>query len=159
MHFEVLLFFQSVLMGVILLLCYDVLVILRKVFPHSSAAVGMEDLLYWILAAAVVFSQVYRLNQGTLRGFLFTGIIMGAIICHLTIGELFVRIVSFILGAFVFYAKKIINMLLFPVKRGKIFLCKFIKCSILSMRKLQFFKRDGQVEEGGEESADQENRE
>lgn len=159
MHFEVLLFFQSALMGVILLLCYDLLVILRRVIPHAPGIVNAEDLLYWIAVCGAVFSQIYRLNQGMLRGFVLLGIILGAILCHLTVGPLFVRLLSFILGTFVFGAKKIINMLLFPVKRGKIFLCNFVRCSILSIRRILHFKKDGQGEGVKEKSADKQNRE
>ncbi len=159
MHFEVLLFFQSVLMGAILLLCYDLLVILRRVFPHSPAAVGAEDLIYWILSGAAVFIRVYRLNQGILRGFLFTGIILGAVLCHVSVGSLFVRLLSFILGNLVFFIKKIINMLLFPVKRGKISLCRSKESGILSIKKPWHFKKDGQSEKVRKESADKKNRE
>lgn len=126
-HNELLLFFQSVLMGALLLLCYSFFTALRRVLPHPPAAVIAEDLLYWILAGLSVFVRVYTANQGILRSFLFLGLLLGAVLCNELFRPLFVRICIKILGIPVAIAKKIINGLLFWVKRCKILLSNSAK--------------------------------
>lgn len=125
MHFEMMLFLQSVGIGAALILVYDLFLAIRKVLPHHPAAVACEDLFFWLMTALVVFSGVYRANQGILRSFLFLGMVLGAILCGSTISPLFVKGSAVILGIPVVFAKFSINRLLFLVKRCKIYGYKF----------------------------------
>lgn len=125
MHFEILLFVQSVGIGALLVLGYDLLRALRKALPHHPAAVACEDLFFWLASALAVFAGVYRANQGILRSFLFLGMILGAILCSSTISPFFVKGSAAILGIPVVFAKFSTNRLLFLVKRCKIYACKF----------------------------------
>lgn len=125
MHFETVLFLQSVCLGALLILGYDLFLALRRVIPHHPAAVAVEDLFFWLAAALAVFAGVYRANQGILRSFLFLGMVLGAILCSKTISPIFVKGSSVILGIPVFFAKFSTNRLLFLVKRGRIYVCKF----------------------------------
>ncbi len=125
-HYETLLFFQSVLMGAVLLLCYGLLGAFRKAVPHCPAAIACEDLLYWIATGFAVFAGVYRSNQGILRNFLFLGVMLGVWICHATIYPVFERIWSYIFQIPVFFVKFSTKRLLFLVRRCKIFVCKFV---------------------------------
>lgn len=72
-HNEMFLFLQSVITGAVLLFCYDILRAVRKVIPHSTAAIAAEDLIYWTGCSMGVFACVYRSNQGILRFFSFRG--------------------------------------------------------------------------------------
>lgn len=126
-HYEIFLFLISVGLGAGLMLCYVFLRVLRRVFPHHGAAVAAEDLIYWCAAGFAAFAVVYRSNQGILRNFLFAGIFLGAWICRITVGPVFEKIGTTILGIPVFFAKKFINRLLFGVKRGKISVYQFVK--------------------------------
>lgn len=125
MHFEVVLFLQSAALGALLILGYDLLVALRRVLPHHPAVVALEDLGFWFGAAFLVFAGVYRTNQGTLRSFLFLGMVLGAVLCGNTISPIFVKSSEVILGIPVVFAKFSTNRLLFLVKRCKIYECKF----------------------------------
>lgn len=125
MHFEMVLFLQSVCLGALLILGYDLLTALRRVIPHHPAAVAFEDLGFWLAAALVVFAGVYRANQGILRSFLFLGMVLGAILCSNTISLIFVKCMAVIWGIPVAFAKFSTNGLLFLVKRCKIYAYKF----------------------------------
>lgn len=125
MHFETVLFFQALGLGALLILGYDLFVALRRVIPHHPAAVACEDLGFWLMAALVVFAEVYRTNQGILRSFLFLGMILGAILCGNTVSPLFVKAAEAILGIPVVFVKFSTNRLLFLVKRCKIYGYKF----------------------------------
>ena len=147
MHFEMQLFLQSVGMGVLLVLGYDFLASLRIVIPHCTAAIALEDLFFWFLAAIVVFAGIYRVNQGILRSFLFLGIILGAVFCRRTISTVFVKILAGFLGIPIVFAKFSTNRLLFLIKRCKIYACKFAD-SADRKKKARFMrkKRSRQVE-------------
>ncbi len=122
MNREVMLFFQAACVGGVLLLCYDILVVFRKVIPHCKWLVAAEDILFWILAGFVLFAGIYRGNEGKLRNFLFLGSFLGFCLCRAAISPLFVSILVKILEFPVFLMKKTVKRLLFPVKRCKIFL-------------------------------------
>lgn len=121
-HHEILLFFLSACTGIGLLLGYDLLLALRRVIPHCPAAVAMEDLLYWICTGFLVFAGIYRANQGSLRSFLFLGVVLGAWLWQAAVNPLVVEILAGILGVPVFFGKKITKRLLFAIKRCKIFI-------------------------------------
>ena len=48
------------LVGVFLAACYDVLRILRGIIPHGTFLINLEDLVYWIYVAVVVFVEIGR---------------------------------------------------------------------------------------------------
>lgn len=147
MHFEMMLFFQSMCMGAILILGYDFFIALRSVIPHHPVAVALEDLFFWLLMAFLVFAGVYRVNQGILRSFLFFGMILGAFLYKKTVSVFFVKSLAVILGIPVFFAKFSTNRLLFLVRRCKIYACRFVDL-INREEKTRFLqvKRSRQVE-------------
>ena len=52
------------LVGIFLAASYDVLRILRGLIPHGKLLINLEDLIYWIYVAVVVFVQLYEKNDG-----------------------------------------------------------------------------------------------
>lgn len=125
-HYEMLLFLQSVLTGAALLLCYDFLRAVREVIPHSMTAVAAEDLIYWLCCALTVFAGIYRTNQGALRFFLFLGGALGVLVCSLTVSAFFEKICARMLGFPAVLVKKMIKGLLFLAGRCKIFVYKCV---------------------------------
>lgn len=142
-HNELLLFFQSVIMGAVLFFCYSFFTALRRVLPHHPAAVIVEDLIYWVSAGIWVFVRIYAANQGILRSFLFLGLLLGAVLCNALFGPMFVRMCAGILAVPVILAKKIINGLLFWAKRCRISMSKFAK-----RRKKQQKKEKSRIKRG-----------
>lgn len=136
-------------MGAALILCYGLLGAFRKEIPHCRAAVACEDLVYWMLTGVAVFAVVYRSNQGILRNFLFLGVVFGAWLCHATIYPVVEKILQIVFRIPTFFVKFLIKRLLFPVRRCKIFLSKFI--NYRKRRKwlpIKRTKRSRQVEKG-----------
>lgn len=123
-HYEVWLFFQSFVLGAGLLLGYSMLRVIRRIWPHGPAALGLVDILYWLALAMLVFARIYQMNQGILRNFLFFGLLSGAFLTYLTIASAFELICYKILEIPVRFMKKIskklANRLLFLRKRCKI---------------------------------------
>lgn len=68
-NYEVRLLVMSFLTGVGFLMVYDCLRVFRLLCPHNDIAVGIEDMLYWIYAALMTFSLLYRENDGDIRAY------------------------------------------------------------------------------------------
>ena len=64
---EVRLLLQSISVGAVLMIVYDLIRLFRFLVPHRSLAVGMEDFCYWIWAGFFTFLFLYRENDGALR--------------------------------------------------------------------------------------------
>lgn len=103
------------LLGVFLAACYDLLRIFRGLIPHGSLWINMEDLIYWIYVAVVIFVMLYEKNDGQMRGFVLGGILVGMAayafsfsrICTPKIIHLLQRIERFLLGPFRWLGSKL----------------------------------------------------
>lgn len=89
---------HSFLTGVRIAAVYDVLRILRRVFPHKAILVSLEDLIFWIGTAADVFLLLYRENNGKLRWYTVLGAGLGLFLYERLIGRYGVRWISVLLN-------------------------------------------------------------
>ena len=122
-------FLMSVLCGVILLVIYDCLRIFRKVIEHDSVWISIEDILYWVFSAVLIFRMMYEMNNGIIRGFSMAGVLLGMIIYKYSISEYVVKGISFVLIQVKKFIMKLIHLLLKPlgfVKKKVIQLLKAI---------------------------------
>ena len=116
-------FLVSVLWGAILFVLYDILRIARRIKKHKWFTIAAEDVLYWILAALLIFRMMYEQNDGIIRGFSILGMGLGMIIYSQTISPYFVVGVS---TFFLFIGRQIhrfLRMITKPFRK----LCRFIK--------------------------------
>lgn len=79
-YFEAGLAVHSFLLGVILMISYDLLRLLRLFIPHHVLAVGVEDLLYWLYCAVLTFLLLFYENSGELRGYVIAGVFLGMLL-------------------------------------------------------------------------------
>ncbi len=98
------------LIGICLAASYDVLRIFRAIICHSAFFINLEDLLYWLYVAVVIFVQLYDKNDGRLRAYLFGGLLLGMILYAVSIG----RICTPVLIRLV---KRVVSVFLAPVRR------------------------------------------
>lgn len=91
---EVKLFGICLLLGMILAAIYDLFRISRLLIRHSNLVVDLEDLIYWIITAFLVFQTLFRYNQGALRGYAFLGMVLGVILYALTISRVFLFVIK-----------------------------------------------------------------
>ena len=75
----------AVLRGVLILALYDGIRILRRIVPHGVLAVALEDVLYWIGTALLIFQLLYRENDGAVRGYALLAVAVGMLFYHQTI--------------------------------------------------------------------------
>ena len=65
---------QSISVGAVLMMVYDLIRLFRSLVPHRSLAVGLEDFCYWIWAGFFTFLFLYRENDGALRFYIIGSI-------------------------------------------------------------------------------------
>lgn len=88
----------AVLRGILVLVLYDILRIIRRILPHGIFAVALEDLLYWIGTAFLVFQLLYRENDGAVRGYALFAVALGMFLYHRTVSGWLVYHISAALG-------------------------------------------------------------
>lgn len=104
----------ALFLGIFITFVYDILRIVRRVFPHGGFLVSLEDLCFWVYCAAEVFLLMYRLSDGTLRWFAVFGALAGMILYRKLISPWFVKYVSMVLGKLVEIFSKVFQFLLRP---------------------------------------------
>ncbi|MCD8082787.1 MAG: spore cortex biosynthesis protein YabQ [Clostridiales bacterium] len=72
---EIRLLVSGVVLGAELMALYDLLRVYRFAVRHSWFWVGMEDLIYWIIAGFAVFYLLYLQNDGALRWFVIATVL------------------------------------------------------------------------------------
>lgn len=112
---------SAVFLGMRLAFVYDCIRVFRRIVIHKNVwTTSAEDILYWIYAAIMVFCMTYEVNDGILRGFLFAGFLIGALVYRYAFGSYFVK-----------YSTKLINIVLKPLKKA-VHLIKMGVCKMYS---------------------------
>ena len=91
---EVELFLVCLGLGAILAFIYDMVRIFRLFFQHKDWLVDLEDLLFWLFTAWLVFRTLFIYNRGALRGYAFLGMFLGVVLYALTLSRLLLKIAS-----------------------------------------------------------------
>ncbi|MBO5245933.1 MAG: spore cortex biosynthesis protein YabQ [Eubacterium sp.] len=68
------------LVGIFLAASYDILRMFRAFVPHGMFWINLEDFIYWMYVATVVFLILYEKNNGRSRGYIFGGLLVGAVL-------------------------------------------------------------------------------
>ena len=74
---EAAVFLYAGLSGMTVFFAYRILGCIRKILPHSSAAVGAEDILFWMGTSAYLFYCMYVTTYGSIRWFFVLGVVCG----------------------------------------------------------------------------------
>ena len=67
----------SFVLGILLMISYDLLRLFRLLIPHGSLWTGLEDFFYWIYCAVMTFSLLFYENDGILRGYVIVSAFLG----------------------------------------------------------------------------------
>ena len=107
---------HALLMGIFITFIYDLLRIFRRVVPHKNFFVSAEDLFFWIYCGGEVFLLMYHESDGTLRWFAVMGALAGMYLYMKLVSPLLVEYVSLGLIQILEFLKKILRLLLKPVR-------------------------------------------
>jgi spore cortex biosynthesis protein YabQ len=109
-------FFCTVIGGMVVALIYDLFRIKRKAIKTGNLLTYIEDLLFWILVAVVMFITVYYSNEGELRSYLFLGMLIGIILYALLLSKPIMSSSLFIINVVSKIFKAVWFLVSYPVR-------------------------------------------
>lgn len=109
-------FLISIVTGIAILVIYDILRIFRRIIKHNWFFVALEDVLFWIASGVVIFIMMYEQNNGIIRGFSILGMLLGMIVYNQSISSYFVDGSSKGLNFIKSMIRKVIHIILIPVR-------------------------------------------
>lgn len=109
-------FFWSLLAGGILALLYDFLRTFRRITAASTFGINLEDIIYFLLAAGILFRTAYDKNDGQLRWQGILGTILGFSVYRVLLRDKLVSLMVYCCHFFVKSFFIILKILLFPVE-------------------------------------------
>jgi len=115
-NLEVQFFLTSVLYGIMLLVVYDSIRIIRRIVPHKAFFVAVEDILFWVVASIAIFIMIYERNNGTIRGFAILGMLLGMIIYNQLLSSFIVKGITFVIKQMLKGIKKVIHVVMAPIR-------------------------------------------
>ncbi len=125
MENENLILLHSAIMGVYMAFLYDNIRIFRRVVPHNTFFISLEDIAFWMYLAAEVFLMMYRESNGVLRWFAVLGATTGIFVYKKLFGRYYVHYVALLLRKILQRLKRIFKIRLkSDNKLLKIRLCK-----------------------------------
>lgn len=109
--------------GVILVFVYDLIRIIRRLISHNNFWIAVEDFIFWLGSALVIFVMLFRENDGYLRGFSIGGVIIGMMLYFFLLSRFVVKGMVFILERVLYVLLRplacVMKLLKGPVMAGK----------------------------------------
>lgn len=81
------LFFVSMLWGIGVAVAYDVLRIFRRVVKTSRWLYYMQEILFWLAEALLIFRLLYIYDGGAIRSYTMIGLVVGMVLYTWLIGR------------------------------------------------------------------------
>ena len=69
-------FLSAVVSGAIVRLVYQCIRCFRRIVSHTLAAIGAEDLIFWLGSAVYMFVQIYHTSDGSIRWYFVLGVVL-----------------------------------------------------------------------------------
>lgn len=132
-------FCTCVFWGVLLLIFYDGLRIIRRIIFHNGFFVALEDLIYWTISGLLIFHMMYQQNDGIIRGFAILAMLLGMILYHESVSELLVDAISGIFNKMTGFIWKVIKTVLRPLKYLLSIIKRIFVWIISKIKKFIFF--------------------
>ena len=92
---EAFVFLMSVPMGVTVAIVYDFFRVIRIMMPSGTLITALQDFLFWMIAAVTAVLFFFVFASGRVRGFIFVGAVLGAIIYFCTVSVVILKFFRF----------------------------------------------------------------
>ena len=112
---EAFIFLCSALAGAGICFLYDLFRLLRQKGPAHGLLVQIEDAVFWLLSCCIMFFVIFYANNGSVRLYELLGAGLGALLYHLTLSALILKLFCRILDFFSVFLRKILKILLTPL--------------------------------------------
>ena len=77
--------------GMTIGILFDIFRILRKSFKTADIINYLQDILFWILAGAILLFSIFCFNHGEIRSYIFIGVILGVFLYMITISKFIIK--------------------------------------------------------------------
>ncbi|SKA95437.1 spore cortex biosynthesis protein YabQ [Caloramator quimbayensis] len=115
-NIQIFYFLYTALAGIIIGIMFDVYRILRGFNNPNKFITAISDLLFWILAAIVVFIFFFHTNNGELRYYTFVGIIIGIFLYFKLFSRGILKTLRFIIYYFIKFIRILVILIFYPIK-------------------------------------------
>lgn len=109
-------FAACLLLGVASGVVFDCFRIFRRGMQTGTALTNVCDALFWTTYALLFLWWMFRVNDGELRWYVFFSCLLGATVYFMLISRFFVRSGVFLFKLLIFFVKKAIRVIAYPVK-------------------------------------------
>ena len=133
---EVFVFASAAAAGAGLYFLYDLFRLMRRTSSPDSVLVQVQDAVFWILAAGVMFFVILYTNNGIVRFYELLGAGLGALLYGIILSDLILRILTRILLFFSGFFKKILKILLTPLLFTYNIICRCVRPAVRLFRRV-----------------------
>jgi len=109
-------FLCSVVGGAVIAFLFDLFRIFRKNFRTPNIVTYIQDIVFWIAVAFIMFFVVYISNDGQLRSYIFLGAGLGVIFYGLLLSKPVIMCSDAIIRLLRFVFKTLYTVISYPVK-------------------------------------------
>ena len=102
-------FLLTALAGAVIGFVFDIFRAARRIIPHASVFVQIEDILYWLLAVLFLFNASILINSGQIRAFNIIAAASGAFVYFSLFSGIFLKYTENIKKC-LHYCKKCVKM-------------------------------------------------
>ncbi|WMJ76757.1 MULTISPECIES: spore cortex biosynthesis protein YabQ [unclassified Sedimentibacter] len=106
----------SVMGGMLLGFIWDIYRLVRHYTKLSAFATAIGDILYWLISIYIGIQLIFDISFGNVRFFILIGFISGALLYFYGISRYILKAAIFIVDAILKFIKKIISLLIDPIK-------------------------------------------
>ena len=96
-YHEIQFLLHSVFLGIIITFVYDNIRVVRRVIPHKTIFVSIEDLFFWIFVAIYIFLLQHRENNGIFRWFSVVGALAGMLLYRKLVSNFYIKYTTVLL--------------------------------------------------------------
>lgn len=97
-------------------LIFDFFRAVRKKIKTGALAVGLQDVLFFIISAALVFLFMYRANYAEPCWYVFLGIVLGIVLYNATVSRLIIKIFVWLFDFIVKFITILFRIISIPIK-------------------------------------------
>ncbi len=110
------LFYIFILTGTLIGILFDIFRILRKSFKTSDFITILQDILFCILSAILLFYTIFKFNNGEIRSYVILGISAGIFLYLFIFSKLFIKVNVKIIDILKNIFKFVIKAIALPLK-------------------------------------------
>lgn len=102
--------------GILICLLFDIFRALRKSIKTADFITYIEDIIFWIIVGSFLMYLIFTLNSGNIRFYIFLALFIGGVLYYCTISKYFLSISTKIFMLLKKIFKKLIILLLIPIR-------------------------------------------